>query len=295
VTSKTATFSFEAIGTHWQIDLQQTISPKKLAVLKSKIFDRIEQFDQSYSRFRPDSWVTHISKQAGVYTVPSDAEPLLSLYQELYRLTNGLVTPLIGQMLSDAGYDENYSLTQKRELVSPPLWEQVIVYDHPELTLTQPVLLDFGALGKGYLVDIIAGIVEEEGITAYCIDGGGDIKHNPKLTETLQVGLEKPDNLVQVIGTVKLGRASICASAGNRRRWRNFHHIMNPVTRTPVESVIATWVIAKTTLIADAMATGLFFVEAQALAKAYDFEYLILSGDNTLTMSKNFPARIFTK
>lgn len=292
--SKPTTFSFEAIGTHWQIDINQTIAPKHLAKLRRKIDERIEQFDQSYSRFRSDSWVTKISKQAGIYSVPGDAEPLISLYHKLYILTGGLVTPLIGQMLSDAGYDENYLLTQKRALVSPPSWDKAIIYDNPTLTLKQPVLLDFGALGKGYLIDIIASILKEEGITMYCVDGGGDIKHGSAYQQKLEVGLENPDNLEQVIGIATLGSESICASAGNRRRWRTFHHIMNPHTCTPVKSIVATWVVAKTTLLADAMATGLFFVDPATLAKAYDFEYLILSGDNTLSMSKDFPAQLFT-
>jgi thiamine biosynthesis lipoprotein len=295
VTSKPTTFSFEAIGTHWQIDIDQAISPKSLSQLRNKIDARIEQFDQRYSRFRPDSWVTQISKQKGAYTVPNDAEPLLSLYHKLYTLTDGLVTPLIGQMLVDAGYDESYSLTQKKELVSPLSWDEVITYNHPTLTLHQPALLDFGALGKGYLIDLVAGILEQEGITAYCVDGGGDIKHGSKYLHKLEVGLENPDNLEQVIGIATLRGESICASAGNRRKWRNFHHIMNPLTRKSVDSITATWVTAKTTLLADAMATALFFVDPATLAKVYDFEYLILSGDNTLAMSKQFPAELFIK
>jgi thiamine biosynthesis lipoprotein len=106
VNSKPTTFSFEAIGTHWQIDLNQAIAPNQLTELRRKINERIEEFDQSYSRFRADSWITKISKQTGTYTVPHDGEPLISLYHKLYTLTGGLVTPLIGQMLVDAGYDE---------------------------------------------------------------------------------------------------------------------------------------------------------------------------------------------
>jgi thiamine biosynthesis lipoprotein len=217
---------------------------------------RIDIFDKAYSRFRSDSLVTEMSKKAGTYVLPDDAEPMLSLYYDLYRKTSGLITPLIGNIISDAGYDAEYSLNQKKELEVAPTWEEVIEYFHPKLIIKKPALLDFGAGGKGYLVDLVGEVLEANGISEYCIYAGGDILHKNKTP--LRVGLENPVDTSQVIGVYTLGNGSICGSAGNRRTWGNFTHVINPKTLTSPKDILSVWVSAKTAMLADSLATALF-------------------------------------
>ena len=51
-----------------------------------------------------------MARAAGQYHLPDDAKPMFDLYYKLYAATDGKCTPLIGQVLVDAGYDANYSL-----------------------------------------------------------------------------------------------------------------------------------------------------------------------------------------
>ncbi len=285
-------FNFEAIGTKWQISLYQKLDTAKEVELFSYIKNRIELFDKAYSRFRADSLVTKMSRETGDFVLPSDAEPMISLYHDLYIRTNGLVTPLVGNLISDAGYDAQYSLKQKKELETPPAWEEALEYNHPILKIKKPVLLDFGAAGKGYLVDLVGEVLEVNGVFEYCIDAGGDILH--KGVKPIRVGLENPKNTEQVIGVYTLGNGSICGSAGTRRAWGKFTHIMNPKTLVSPTEIIAVWVIAKKALVADALATCLFFVPASTLVSAYDFEYVLVRKDRSVEKSDNFSGEVFT-
>src|SRR4051812_14291502 len=90
---------FEAIGTGWQIDIYEPLPEPKTRELKRDITARIETFDKNYSRFRPDSLVTAMSREAGRYELPADARPMFDLYKDLYSMSDGAVTPLIGQVL----------------------------------------------------------------------------------------------------------------------------------------------------------------------------------------------------
>lgn len=281
---------FEAIGTRWQIDAGE-LSP----FLISKIQDRIEEFDKNYSRFRQDSLISEMARKSGVYQLPLDAEPMLAVYRELYDLTDGRMTPLVGQMLVDAGYDSAYTLIQTAPLKAPPKWGDVIEIGEKTITLREPALLDFGALGKGYLIDIVAQVLREEGIATFSIDAGGDIIQEDVNGISLRVGLEKPDNDGEVIGVIDLLNQSICGSAGNRRAWGKFHHIMDPRTLSSPRHIKALWVTAKTTLLADGISTALFFVEPEVLKGKYDFEYMILLPDNSFKKSEGFKGEIFTK
>lgn len=283
---------FDAIGTKWVIDIFNKITADLEEKLLKLINDRIEEFDKNYSRFRSDSLVTKMSKAPGEYKLPNDAKPLLDLYEKLYKLTGGKVTPLIGNTMEESGYDANYSLKSKA-LNTPYRWEEAIDYDYPKLNIKKKVMLDFGAAGKGYLVDIIGEILSKNNLSSYCIDAGGDILYRTNTDKTLKVGLENPQDLNQVIGVVELINMSICGSAGNRRSWGKFHHIIDPVRLVSPEEVLATWVVAENALTADGLATALFFEKGEKLTKHFDFEYLILNADYTVEKSNNFPGEVF--
>jgi thiamine biosynthesis lipoprotein len=284
---------FDAIGTTWTIDLRQKLTPERVAKLERTIRDRIDQFDRDYSRFRVDSLVTRMSKAAGTYDLPIDAEPMLALYRRLYELTGRRVTPLVGRLMEEAGYDSGYSLIA-RELHAPPAWDDAMSYDPPRLTLRQPALLDFGAAGKGHIVDIVGALLCAAGVSDFTIDAGGDILHHGAPTEPLRVGLEHPLDPTQAVGLVELTAGSICASATNRRRWGDLHHIINPLSLRPVTDVIATWAIADTALLADGLATALFFVPPSALEREFDFQYAIVSNDQSVRWSKDLPGEVFS-
>ncbi len=289
---QTTRFDFDAIGTHWQIDIIDNIHPQMRSTLLEKIISLIEAFDKTYSRFRSDSLITTMSKKKGSYRLPDNAFSLMTLYKELYELTDHAFTPLIGQVLVDAGYDASYSL-QPGVLQRPPDWDNVMEYSHPTLVIKQPVLLDIGAGGKGYLIDLVSSLLQTNQIYNFCVEAGGDMVYQTSSQKKLRVGLEHPDDPSQVIDVATILNQSICGSAGNRRKWGKFHHIINPHTLTSPQHLKATWVVAKTGLLADALSTCLFFVAPEKL-KRFDFSYAIIYQDNSLAMSRSFPAKMFT-
>lgn len=304
-------FQFEAIGTHWEIDLY---SENSVHQTNRKIQDLIDSFDKTYSRFREDSLIVEMSKKAGTYEMPDNASNLISVYEKIYRLTDGLVTPLIGSVMEEAGYDKVYSLKSK-SLNRPLSWEEALEFKtdsgssfakatagkqdlqqaqgKARMTIKKPVLLDFGAAGKGYLIDLVGELLQSENINSFCIDAGGDILYRTSGDKPIQIGLENPINTNQVIGSVNLLNQSICGSAGNRRKWGEFHHIMNPKTLKPVDEIAAVWVIAESGLIADALSTCLFFVKPEDLEQEFHFEYVIVDKDFRVRVSKNFNGELY--
>ena len=185
--------AFQAIGTRWTIQINKQVDEGMWSALNGNIRERIESFDRAYSRFRSDSLVTRMSKEAGAFELPDDGYHMLEFYKQLYDATNGKVTPLIGQVVADAGYDAEYSFREKA-LQQPSRWEDVLGYDRHNIRLKRPALLDFGAAGKGYLVDIISDMIKRAGIREYLINAGGDILHRSSADESIEVGLESPSD-----------------------------------------------------------------------------------------------------
>lgn len=215
---------------------------------------------------------------------------MLDLYQQLHRQTGGAVTPLIGNTLSDAGYNATYSLVPG-PLQSPASWDEALDYHFPVLEIRTPVLLDFGAAGKGYLVDIVSELLEGASITTYCVDGGGDMRCRGDAA--LSVGMEHPSHSDEAIGIVSLQNASLCGSAGNRRAWGEYHHIISPHTLTSPRDIAAVWVVAETALLADALTTCLFFVPPETMLAYYQYSYAIVYSNGRVVRSTDFPATMF--
>jgi thiamine biosynthesis lipoprotein len=110
--------------------------------------------------------------------------------------------------------------------------------------------------------------------------------------ETMRVGLEHPDDPAKVVGVAHLHDKAIAGSSRNRRAWAGYHHIMNPHTLLSTSGLKAAWVVAETGLLADGIATALFFVAPEKLQQ-FDFEYLLINDTNSYRQSPGFPAELF--
>jgi thiamine biosynthesis lipoprotein len=291
-----SSFTFDAIGTSWEIGTPSGLD----ALTQQRILEGVESFDATYSRFRPDSLVSRIaaSPEGGCFTFPEDAITLFELYDRLHASTKGAVDPLVGRDLELLGYDRSYSLMPdlaglRRHAQARPSWSMDIRREGPSLVTSRPLVIDVGAIGKGYLVGMIAGLLREEGFTGFLIDGGGDLLHSGE--DALRVGLEHPFDARLAIGIVHLKDRALCASAVNRRAWgEGLHHVIDGRTGTPTLDVVATWAVADDAATADGLATALFFVPGDQLAPAFRFSWVRMFADGRAEASADFDGELFT-
>lgn len=279
---------FEAIGTTWQIDTADPI-PEDVG---RWIHDRIDAFDRTYSRFRDDSLVSAIALKAGTFAFPDDAPPLFDVYRRLYAATDGRMSPLVGGALERLGYDRAYSLRPSGPPTPVPSWDDSFAWDGHALTTVRPVTVDVGAAGKGYLVDIVGGMLRAAGVTRFTVDASGDILHSGR---PLRIALEHPLDPSKAVGVVSLADGSICASASNRRSWgAGLHHVIDATTGLPTRQVIATWAIAATALEADGIATALFFADPERILEKFVFTYVRMFSTGRVEHSPQLQGEVFT-
>jgi len=233
-----------------------------------------------------------MARRPGRYSFPEEAAPLGELYRQLYDLTNGAMTPLIGGSLERLGYDAAYSLRAAGPPLPAPDWESVLTWSGTVLTAGAPVVLDIGAAGKGLLVDLLAQELAAAGVGGFVIDAGGDLL--ARGTVPVSVALEHPYNPAQAIGVVDLEGRALCASPANRRAGGDgLHHVLDGTTGQPVRTAVATWALAETAMVADALATALFFVPGALLQEAFDFSWLTVFSDGSAAYSAEFEGKLF--
>ena len=294
---------FDAIGVPWRIgvggaatavnSLGASLAPDD----REAVLERIERFDLDWSRFRDDSLVARIAREPGSWRLPADAEPLLALYEQLHALTDARLSPLVGASLERLGYNAAYRLTPSGDALPAPSWADAIALRRTatgvELDTVAPVVLDVGAAGKGYLVDLVGDLLAARGVTETVVDASGDVR--VRGGRSIRVALENPTDPTKAVGVAELRDGALCASAINRRAWgAGLHHIVDAVTGRPIGGgVIATWAVADTALVADGLATALFFAEPARLCEAFAFEWVRLSIDGRLESSAGFRGELF--
>lgn len=283
-------FAYDSMGCHWEITLPADTSD--LAAIEQEVIAASRAFDATYSRFINDSLIMQLRDQTGTFAVPADLVTMLRLYMGLYDASGRKLNPLVGHTISDLGYDATYSLTPQSTIRhTPDLLESLVIEDDTHITLHRPVLIDLGALGKGFFVDRIASLLEARGITTYLIDGSGDIRaagSDPRI-----IGMEDPRDTNKVIGTFSLTTGAFCASGINRRTWRDLHHVIDPHLSAPTDGVLATWAASPTAALADGLASCLFFVDPETLRTQFPLEYCVLYTDGHAVISPHFPGQLF--
>jgi thiamine biosynthesis lipoprotein len=199
-------------------------APGELAAVR----DLFEEWEQAFSRFRPDSELSRINRHAHEVVV------LSLLFARVTRLvlgaaaaTAGRVDPTLGAAIEAAGYDRDFSLLQDDTRADrwiqarPGCWQRLRL-DGRILYRPRGVLLDLNCVVKAMAVDAALELIAGDGF----VSAGGDIA----VRGSLDVGL--PGG-----GTVVVHSSGLATSGSSRRRWMRGgdvrHHLLDPRTGLP--------------------------------------------------------------
>lgn len=158
------------------------------------------------------------------------------------------------------------------------------------------ILLNFSAIGDGYLCDLIAELLERHGIKNYLVDIGGEVMacgKNPK-GNPWTIGINKPvdDTLginQEIQQIIQLPKKVGVATSGNYRNFyikdgKRYAHTINPKTGYPANGdILSATVIAPNGTNADGFATA-FMAMGREKAKQFithhpELEYYFIYAD----------------
>lgn len=261
---------FKALGS----DVYITLVTDKNQLYADWLFKRLQKyivdFEKRFSRFLPDSELTNFNNLAGERTLTSNKlHELLIMAKNLAEETKGLYNPFILPALQKAGYVGSWP--KPEDFQGMPNFEKRKVVTIDKLTIGETwaripknTALDFGGIGKGYLLDELASRLLKEKLTGYWLSLGGDIIcsghdiKNQKWSIAVQSALEPNKNIETIIN--KTGENLAIATSGVTKRkginnGENWHHIIDPTTGKPVNtSILTATVTAKEAVIADVYA-----------------------------------------
>jgi FAD:protein FMN transferase len=268
--------------------------------------DRFEAWEQALSRFRYDSELCKLNRRAGRDTAVSQVIwDVFEAARQADALTRGLVNPLIGNALIQAGYDRSFDELPGVQLgaldgmmhATVPAIDKLIV-DASTRTLRVPdgSQLDFGGIAKGWAADQAMQALSACGPALF--GAGGDIATSGPRADggAWEIAVDDPIHPGDSITSVFLERGGIATSGRDYRHWVRAglpqHHIINPHTGEPAETdVLTATVIAPDAMQAEAMAKAVLIAGSAAgiawLDEGDQFAGLLILGDGRRLDSRN--------
>ena len=229
------------------------------------------------SRFDPESELRRLCAQpAGTPTIVSELLfSALELGLGVSEATDGAFDITVGARLAHDGYDRNYLTGEysggAAETIGQASWRDVrLDADRRLVALRRPLLLDLGAVAKGFAIDLAGR--ELALYQRWAVYAGGDLLlHDSRpQAKPFEVEIRHPRESGGVIETLALANGSVCTSGDYERG----HHIVETSGASRSTTLISSTVVAPTAVIADALSTAAFllgprrairFLEAQAV------------------------------
>lgn len=292
------TFTFEAIGTKWIIDLDTYTLREDTKFIQNKILYTLNDFELKYSRFRTDSLLYSLRNQVGKFKVGSEFVQILNIYKYFYDLTSGLFSPLCGSVLENLGYDKDYSfeIRNNTNFETPSFDNAIKIIDLENIELLQKISFDFGALGKGFLIDKVYNLLINLNVNYFIINAGGDIRfYSNNSNDFINIALEHPLDNTLIIGNYCLkSTKAICSSSIIKRAWKSKNHIIDLNKKDSVQTdTISSFVVYDNACFADALATICLLPNAQNFKINKNFESLIIFKDLSCKFTEGFKNCLF--
>lgn len=299
-----------------------------------KVQSRINEVENNLSVTKETSDVWKINHSDGLPVIVSEETNfLLHFAVDLAQKTDGAFNPCLYPITSAWGFtNENYRVPSEDEI------SQLLNYvdynkiefsknqntGENQISLQKNMMVDFGAIGKGFACDESIKVLKENGIESAVLDLGGNVqvlgaKKDLKLGAVdWRIGIKNPnqDSQVSSVAGLNLKDKAVVTSGGYERFFvgddgKKYIHIFDSKTGKPVNNeILSITIIADSSLWADSLSTTLFVLGKDKAIEFWknfsaqknpenadlqisDFDFVILTSDNSVLYSEGIKNNIF--
>ena len=274
-TLETIHLSGQTMGTTWSVAMLPNLEATDAAALRKRLQKRLDQINRLMSTYDPQSELSRFNRQISTdwFAISEETAQVIALSLEISRLTDGAFDVSVGPLVELWGFgttargEKIPSDDQVRERLAKVGYDQIRLRRTPTAVSKQiPELqIDLSAVAKGYAVDALAEILEQQGIGNYLVEIGGELRISGHRSDGApwQVAIEKPLEGTREVATIFPLTDTALATSGNYRNFyvengQRYAHTLDPVSGKPTRHKLASvTVLDQTCARADALATAL--------------------------------------
>jgi thiamine biosynthesis lipoprotein len=281
---ETVTLARNAMATRFEVVVIGKDAGRSRAAGEEALAE-VERLEARLSLYRPSSEIARVNAQAAREPVRV-SPPVFRLLEhalQLHRESGGAfdiaIAPLIrcwGFMSGAGGVPDAIQLDQARRQAGM----EHVTLDSESVSVRfdrEGVMIDLGAIGKGYAIDRAAEILREAGVTRGLLHGGTSTVYGigaPPDEEGWKVAIAGSQDESHTIATVLLRDSALSVSAVWARSFeaqgRKFGHVIDPRTGQPVNNAVLAAVALPSATETDALSTALLVLGSEghdAIAK----------------------------
>ncbi len=280
------------------VDLNQAIS-------------KLKDFERRFSRFDSESELSQFNNSSK-FKASQEFIDLLNVSLKYYLKTEKIFNPALLPLLLKEGYTHSfYDMDQKRNQVINSdghnyNFEDIKINTQTNV-VTKPInmKIDFGGIGKGYMVNKLSEFFKEK-YKDYCIDLGGDMflsgedKQNKYPYWAIEIENPLSDELE--MPTLILKDMAIATSGINRRNWQKDNvtknHIINKVQGSINNDLLCVTVISDNCINCDIFAKVLLILGLESGVKYsenHNLAAIFVSKGKLLVINKNAQKFVWTE
>lgn len=295
----------KTMGTTYNVKLAPAANQPDLDLLSARIDESLKAVDHLMSTYRATSDISQFNAdQANApRSVDAATAEVVQSALAIAGMTGGAFDPTIGPLVDLWGFGPGGArgeLPGAGEITAAMAhvdYRQIALDGRTIAKAGAGTRLDLSGIAKGYGVDVVAGLLDAEGVENYLVEVGGEVRTRgaPGEDRAWRLGIEEPtDTDRDVYKVVDLKRQAL-ATSGNYRIFfeaggQRYTHIVDPRSGRPVTHALASvTVLAPTTIEADALSTAMLVLgpeDAMAFARAHEIAaFLIERRDGVLVES----------
>ena len=161
------------------------------------------------------------------------------------------------------------------------------------------MLVDLGAVAKGYTSDKICSLMKDMGIKSAVVSLGGNVQTvglKPDGSKW-KIAVQNPFSDGNYAASLNIADCAVITSGAYERYFEQdgkiYHHIMDPKTAAPADTDLASaTIVSKDATLADAYSTTLFIMGKDKAVDFWrknknDFDIILIDKDSNIYVSKN--------
>lgn len=279
----------------------------------NKAFDEIANLDNKLNFFSEKSELTMINNNAGVSEVKVSPETIYIIDKALWasEKTGGAFDPTIGIESSLWDFNthrkpDDRTIKEKLGLVNYK-WVTINKEKSTVYLKKKGMLMDLGAIAKGYAADKAVEEMQKQGIKAGLVSVAGEIKAFGRKPDgkVWRVGIRNPrqkGKADEIIATLELKDMAISTSGDYERYFiidgRRYHHILDPKTGYSAPECESVSIMTNEGTNTDAFSTGVFVLgpeKGMETITKMGFEGLIVDKNGKIHVSPGLKDKIELK
>ncbi len=286
------------MGTEYRITVIKNNSVDD-ALLEASVVAAMNTVNQSMSNYISDSEISQFNRARAYQpqTLSADFTDVVFEALNISRMSNGAFDITLAKAIDAWGFGPDGEITAQpssielERLRATVGYEKLVLKGRSLSKTIDAVELNVSAIAKGYAVDKVAQVLDENGIDNYLINIGGELRASGQSgdKQLWKVGIEKPHILGGIQEIAQLDNVAI-ATSGDYRNYliidgQQFSHMIDPETLIPIYHKLAlVSVISQRASTADALATAMM---AMGEKRAWEFAqnndlaaYMVIRGDS---------------